>query len=61
MQKKHRCKHNKLSAEGKACDKLDKQLQETAFEKLFQEHEKEWNPNQFKMAKPGEVFPWEVV
>jgi len=24
-------------------------------------HEKEFNPNQFRLAKPGEVFPWEIV
>jgi len=60
-EKKAVCKTNKLSAEGKACDKLDQELQRKEFEKLFAEHEKEWNVNQFRMPKPGEVFPWEVV
>jgi hypothetical protein len=55
-EKKAMCKTNKLTPEGKACDKLDKQLQDAEFEKLFSEHEKDWNPNAFKMAKPGEVF-----
>jgi len=60
-EKKAKCKEQKLSFESKACEKYAKQLEDEEFEKLFSEHEKDWNPNAFKMAKPGEVFPWEMV
>lgn len=59
--KKAKCKEQKLSLESKACDKLWTQLEADEFERLFAEHEKDWNPNAFKMARPGEVFPWEMV
>ena len=60
-EKKAKCKEMHLAFESKACDKYAKQLEDEEFEKLFAEHEKDWNPNAFKMAKPGEVFPWEIV
>jgi hypothetical protein len=60
-EKKKICKEQHLSFESKSCDKLWKQLEDEEFEKLFAEHEKDWNPNAFKMAKPGDVFPWEMV
>ena len=60
-EKKVKCKEQKLSFESKACDRYAQQLEDDEFEKLFEEHEKDWNRNAFKMAKPGEVFPWEIV
>jgi hypothetical protein len=59
---KAKCKEQKLLVESKACEKLGKQLDEAEFERLFKEHEKTaWNVNSFRLPKPGEVFPWEIV
>ena len=51
------CKEKGLGAESRACDKLAKTMEEEEFETLFAQHEKDWNPNAFKVAQPGGGVP----
>jgi len=59
--KKKKCKGESLAHESKACDKLYARLLEADFEKLFAEHERSWNPNGFRLPRPGEILPYERV
>lgn len=60
-QKKAMCRTEKLNYPGTRCDKKHQLHENNLFEEMFREHEKSFNPNQFVMAKPGQVFPWEKV
>ena len=59
--KKETCRAKKLHYPGPMCDRLLKSEREAKFKKYFEAHEKSYNPNQFRRALPGEVFPWEEV
>jgi len=59
--KKNECRENKIPYPGSKCDKYMEGLAQVKFDALFQEHEGSHNPNEFRLPKPGEVFPHEIV
>eukprot|EP00924_Labyrinthula_sp_SR-Ha-C_P004620 maker-scaffold_1-snap-gene-6.2-mRNA-1 protein AED:0.00 eAED:0.00 QI:51/1/1/1/1/1/2/41/511 len=59
--KKDKCRAEKITYPSSRCDKLQEGIDQKKFDKLFGLHEKGFNPYYFKMAKPGEVLPWDKV
>ena len=59
--KKETCRAQKVSYPGAKCNKLMEDLAQNEFNKLFKEHEESINPNDFRVPKPGEVMPHEIV
>jgi len=59
--KKQICRENKVPYPGTKCNKLVETIDQEEFNKLFKEHEQSFNPNDFRLPKPGEVFPHEIV
>ncbi|GBG34621.1 Peroxisomal 2,4-dienoyl-CoA reductase [Hondaea fermentalgiana] len=59
--KKNLCRERKIPYPGNKCDKFFKDLEQEDFNKRFALHEKSFNPNDFRLPKPGEVFAHEIV
>uniref|UniRef100_A0A7S2RGD7 Uncharacterized protein n=1 Tax=Mucochytrium quahogii TaxID=96639 RepID=A0A7S2RGD7_9STRA len=59
--KKSICKEKHLPYPGPKCNKLIESMDQELFNKLFNEHEASFNPNEFRLPRPGEVFPHEIV
>jgi len=60
-QKRDKCKDKKISYPSSKCDKMAQAEADAKFVRLFDEHEKDYNPNYFELPRLGEVFPWEKV
>lgn len=59
--KKNLCRERKIPYPGSKCDKFFKDLEQDDFNRRFALHEKSFNPNDFRLPKPGEVFAHEIV
>jgi len=59
--KKEQCRERHIPYPGSKCDKWYQEQEQERINTLFKEHEQSFNPNEFRLAKPGEVFPHEIV
>lgn len=59
--KKETCRAKHVPYPSTKCNHLIESMEQEEFNKLFKAHEESFNPNEFKIPKPGEVFPYESV